>query len=84
MYKAKIVGHKRTVEGETRALLQAIKEVNHRDLNIVQFESDSQVLTETIRTRNSGNSEFGLIVANIIQIMLSCLNFKVKFVRRQA
>ncbi|PNX95459.1 replication protein A 70 kDa DNA-binding subunit [Trifolium pratense] len=73
-----------TVEGEAWALLQAMKKANLRGLNMVQFESDSQVLTEAIRTRRSGNSEFSLIVADIIKIMLSCINFEVKFVRRQA
>jgi hypothetical protein len=42
------------------------------------------VLTEAIRTRRSGSSEFSLIVADIIQIMSSGVNFEVKFVRRQA
>jgi hypothetical protein len=41
-------------------------------------------LTEAIRTRHNGILEFSLIVADIIQIMLSCVNFEVKFVRRQA
>ncbi|MCI62154.1 hypothetical protein A2U01_0083411 [Trifolium medium] len=36
-----------TVEGEAWALLQAMKEANHRALDRVQFESDSQVLTVT-------------------------------------
>jgi hypothetical protein len=40
---------------------------------MVQFESDSHVLTEAIRTRHK----------DIIQIMLSYVNFEVKFVRRQ-
>ncbi|PNX81503.1 hypothetical protein L195_g037523, partial [Trifolium pratense] len=35
------------------ALLQAMKEANLRGLNMIQFESDSQVLTEAIRTRRS-------------------------------
>jgi hypothetical protein len=50
---------------------------------MVQFESDSKVLTEAIRIRHSGNSKFSLIVADIIQIMLSHVNFKMKFVRRE-
>jgi hypothetical protein len=38
------------------------------------------MLTEVIR---SGNSKFNLIVVDITQIILSCVNFKVEFVRRQ-
>ncbi|PNX65155.1 hypothetical protein L195_g054400, partial [Trifolium pratense] len=72
------------VESEAWALLQATREANHRGLDRVQFESDSQVLTEAIRTRRSGNSKFNLIVADIIKIILSCINFEVKFVMRQA
>ncbi|KAK2384775.1 hypothetical protein QL285_072082 [Trifolium repens] len=60
-----------------------MKEADHRGLDRVQFESDSQVLTEAIRTRHNGISEFSLIVADITQIMLSCVNFEVKFVRRE-
>jgi hypothetical protein len=60
-----------------------MKKAIHRGLDMVQFESDSHVLTEAVRTRHNGISEFSLIVAGIIHIMLSCVNFKVKFVRRQ-
>jgi ribonuclease HI len=56
-----------TVEGEAWALLHSMKEANHRGLDRVQFESDSQVLIEAIRTRHKGISKFSLIVADIIQ-----------------
>ena len=49
----------------------------------VQFESDSQMLVEAIRTKRQDNSEFLSIVNEIILIMLPCANFEVKFVRRQ-
>ena len=49
----------------------------------VQFESESQVLVEAIRTKRRGNSEFFSIVNDIIFVMLSCENFEVKFIRRQ-
>ncbi|MCI74002.1 hypothetical protein A2U01_0095266, partial [Trifolium medium] len=39
-----------TVEGEPSSLLHAMKEANHKGLDRVQFESDSHVLTEDIRT----------------------------------
>jgi hypothetical protein len=41
------------------------------------------VLIGAIRTRHDGISEFSLIVGDIIQNMLSCVNFKVKFAMRQ-
>ncbi|KAK2360575.1 hypothetical protein QL285_085828 [Trifolium repens] len=65
------------------ALLQAVKEARHKGFDRVQFESDSQVLVEAIRTKRQGNSEFLSIVNEIILIMLPCANFEVKFVRRQ-
>jgi ribonuclease HI len=40
-----------TEEGETLALLQALNEAKHRGFERVQFESDSQVLVEVIRTK---------------------------------
>ncbi|KAK2384127.1 hypothetical protein QL285_071503 [Trifolium repens] len=72
-----------TEEGETWALLQDVNEVKHRGLERVQFESDSQVLVEVIRTKRQDISEFLSIVNDIILIMFSCANFEVKFDMRQ-
>ncbi|KAK2426207.1 hypothetical protein QL285_024902 [Trifolium repens] len=72
-----------TEEGETWALQQAMNEAKHRGLERVQFESDSQVLVEAIRTKRQSNSEFLSIVNDILLLMLSCANFEVKFVMRQ-
>ncbi|KAK2372377.1 hypothetical protein QL285_073515 [Trifolium repens] len=72
-----------TEEGEAWALQQAMNEAKHRGLERVQFESDSQVLVEAIRTKRQGNSEFLSIVNDILLLMLSCANFEVEFVRRQ-
>jgi ribonuclease HI len=72
------------MEGKAWALPHAMKEANHRGLDMVQFESDSHGLTEAIRIRHNGISEFSLIVADITQLMLSCVNFEMKFIRRQA
>jgi hypothetical protein len=58
-------------------------EAKHRGLERVQFESDSQVLVEAIRTKRQSNSEFLSIVNDILLLMLSCANFEVKFVMRQ-
>jgi ribonuclease HI len=72
-----------TKEGEAWALLQAMNEARHRGFERVQFESDSQVLVEAICTKRRGNSEFLSIVNDIILVMLSCVNFEAKFIRRQ-
>ncbi|PNY12884.1 biotin carboxyl carrier protein of acetyl-CoA carboxylase [Trifolium pratense] len=72
-----------TEEGEAWILLQVMHEVKHRGFERVQFESDSQVLVEAIRTKWRDNSEFLSIVNDIILVMLSGVNFEVKFVRRQ-
>ncbi|XP_045801141.1 uncharacterized protein LOC123895010 [Trifolium pratense] len=43
-----------TLEGETWALLLAMKEANHIGFNQVQFESDSKVLVDVIHMRHRG------------------------------
>jgi hypothetical protein len=51
----------------------------------IQFESDSKLLVDAIYSRRSGNSEFHLIINDIILHMTSSHeNFEVNFVRRQA
>ncbi|GAU40306.1 hypothetical protein TSUD_362860 [Trifolium subterraneum] len=72
------------VEGEAWTLLHAMKEAIHRGFGRVQFESDSKLLVDAIHSRRSGNSEFNLIVNDIILFMSSYVNFEVKFIRRQA
>ncbi|PNX77111.1 cytochrome p450, partial [Trifolium pratense] len=73
------------VEGEALALLHAMKEAIYRGFERVHFESDSKLLVNAIHSRRRGNSEFSLIVNDIILLMSSSyVNFEVKFVRRQA
>ncbi|KAK2364380.1 putative mitochondrial protein [Trifolium repens] len=72
-----------TAEGEAWALLLAMKEARHRELDRVQFESDSKVLVDAIYMKRRGNSEFLSIVHDIINFMSYFLNFEVKFIRRQ-
>jgi ribonuclease HI len=43
------------VEGDTWALLLAMKEARHRNLDLVQFESDSQVMVDAIQMKRRGN-----------------------------
>ncbi|KAK2427144.1 hypothetical protein QL285_025742 [Trifolium repens] len=73
-----------TAEGEAWALFLALKEARHRELDRVQFESDSKVLVDAIHMKRRGNSKFLSIVHDIINFMSSSLNFEVKFIRRQA
>jgi hypothetical protein len=61
-----------TVEGEVIALL------------CDQFKSNLQLLVDTIRLKQRGNSKFSFIVFNIIYIMSLFVNFKVKFVGTHA
>jgi hypothetical protein len=61
-----------------------MKEAIPRGFEGVQFESDSKLLVGAIHSRKRGNSEFNLIVNDIILLMSSSyVNFKVKFVRKQ-
>ncbi|KAK2361445.1 hypothetical protein QL285_086592 [Trifolium repens] len=73
-----------TAEGEAWALLLAMKEARHRELDRVQFESDSKVLVDAIHMKRRGKSEFLSIVHDIVNFMLSFQNFEVKFIMRQA
>ncbi|CAJ2644561.1 unnamed protein product [Trifolium pratense] len=57
-----------TEEGEAWALLQAMNEAKSRGFESVQFESDSQVLVDAIRTKRRGNLEF-------LSIRLKALHF---------
>ena len=73
------------VEDEALALLHAMKEATHRGFERVQFKSDSKLLVDAIHSRRRSNSEFSLIVNDIILLMSSSyVNFEVKFVRWQA
>jgi ribonuclease HI len=72
------------VEGESIALLEALKVVRQRDYSHVVFESDSKSVVDAIHHFRGGNSEFSLLVTNIINFLACNQNFMVKFVRRQA
>jgi hypothetical protein len=51
-----------------------MKETNHRGFERVQFKSDSTFLVDVIHSRKQGNSEFNLIVNDIILLMSSYVN----------
>jgi ribonuclease HI len=72
------------IEGEALALMEAMKEVIQRGFHFVIFESDSKIVVDAIHSRQSGVSEFSLLISSI-QSLLSLHNyFEVKYVRRQA
>jgi ribonuclease HI len=72
------------VEGESLALLEALKVLNQRGYSHVIFETDSKSVVDVIHHRRGGCSEFSFIINNIIHILSCNQNFKVKFVKRQA
>jgi ribonuclease HI len=72
------------VEGESLALLEALKVLNQRGYSHVIFETDSKSVVDAIHHRRGGCSEISFIVNNIIHILSCNQNFKVKFVKRQA
>jgi hypothetical protein len=60
------------------------KKAIHRGFERVQFESDLKLLVYAIHSRKRDNSEFSLILNDIILLMLSFyVNYKVRFVSRQ-
>ncbi|CAJ2662609.1 unnamed protein product [Trifolium pratense] len=72
------------VEGESLALLEAMKAMEHRRLTHVIFETDSKSVIDAIHNLHVGSSEFSATICNIKHIMLLNQNFVVKFVKRQA
>jgi ribonuclease HI len=72
------------LEGEAMALMEAMEEAIHRGLSPIIFESDSKLVVDAISSRQSGVSEFSILISRI-QSMLSANNyFEVKYVKRQA
>jgi ribonuclease HI len=72
------------VEGESIALLEALKAIEHRGYSHVVFESDSKSVVDATHHFRGGNSEFSSLVRNIINFLACNQNFLVKFVKRQA
>ncbi|PNX91013.1 hypothetical protein L195_g047142 [Trifolium pratense] len=79
-----INGRLNTLEGEAMALKEAICEVKQRSVSHVVFESDSKVVVDAISSRQLGTSEFSVVISHIKSLLVSCPNFEVKFVKRQA
>ncbi|KAK2390980.1 hypothetical protein QL285_064484 [Trifolium repens] len=72
------------LEGEAMALVEAMEEVIRRGLPFVIFESDSKIVVEAISSRQTGVSEFSLLISHIQSLLSLNHYFEVKYVRRQA
>jgi ribonuclease HI len=77
-------GNWSTIEGESFALLEAMRAMVNRGITHVIFESDSKIVVDAIHTSRDGVSEFSSLICNIKNMLLANSNFVVKFVRRQA
>ncbi|PNX94323.1 cytochrome p450 [Trifolium pratense] len=72
------------LEGESIALLEALKTLTHRGISHVIFETDSKSVVDSIDHLYGGSSEFSSLICRINNILLCNQNFMVKFIRRQA
>jgi ribonuclease HI len=79
-----MVGSCSIVEGESIALLEALKVMRQRGISQVIFETDSKSVVDAIHHFHGGSSEFSVIISNINNILSCNPNFMVKFIRRQA
>jgi ribonuclease HI len=77
-------GNYSVIEGEAKALLEAMKEMKQRRISNVIFEADAKSVVDAIQFFHGGNSEFSLLVAQINNFLCSDQNFVVKFIKRQA
>jgi ribonuclease HI len=72
------------VEGESIALLEAMKFMELKGYSHVVFETDSKNVVDAIHHFRSGSSDFSLLVSNICHILSCNQNFMVKFAKRLA
>ncbi|KAK2380354.1 hypothetical protein QL285_068056 [Trifolium repens] len=70
-------------KGEVIAILEAMKEMEHRGFTHIIFETDSKNVVDAIHKRRGGNSECSSLICNIKNVVFLNLNFVVKFVKRQ-
>jgi ribonuclease HI len=72
------------IEGEAKALLEAMKAMEQNGTTHVIFETDSKNVVDAIHNLRTGISEFSSIICNIRNILALNPNFVVKFIKRQA
>jgi ribonuclease HI len=70
------------IEGETIALLEAMKEMEQTGFTHVIFEADSKILADAIHKLHSGNSEFSSLICNIKNVVSLNPNYMIKFIKQ--
>jgi ribonuclease HI len=72
------------VEGEALAIIEAMEVVIDRGFPFVIFESDSKLVVDAISSRQTGVSEFSILISHIQSLLRRNNYFEVKYVKRQA
>ncbi|XP_045797933.1 uncharacterized protein LOC123892151 [Trifolium pratense] len=62
-------GHCSIIEGEAKALLEALQQIEQRGITHVIFETDSKSVVDAVNSFIGGNSEFGALICNIRNIV---------------
>jgi ribonuclease HI len=63
-------------EGESIALLEELKVVEHMGRSQVIFETDSKSVVDAIQHSNGGSAEFSIIISHVKNVLLSFLTQK--------
>jgi ribonuclease HI len=71
------------LEGESLALLEALKAMQLRGISQVIFEMDSKSSVDALHHLRGGYFKFSLLVSHINYLLLFNLNFSVKYIKRQ-
>lgn len=71
------------IDGETLALKEAMHASIYMQLDRVIFECDSQLVVQALHNINGGTYEFSLIIYCIKNLLVTHINFEVKFIKRQ-
>jgi ribonuclease HI len=79
-----IDGNCSILEGESLALLEALRALEQRGITHVVIETDSKSIVDALHHLNGGYSEFSFIISQINNILRCNPNFEVKFIKRQA
>ncbi|CAJ2642321.1 unnamed protein product [Trifolium pratense] len=72
------------IEGESIALLEALKSLSQRGISHVIFETDSKSVVDATQHLHGGSSEFSFLICQINNLLSCNPNFMVKFIKRQA
>jgi exosome complex RNA-binding protein Rrp42 (RNase PH superfamily) len=79
-----IDGNCSILEGESLALIEALRALEQRGITHVVIETDSKSIVDALCHLHGGYSEFSFIISQINNILLCNPNFEVKFIKRQA